>query len=219
MTKVSFAVVVIIILLTSCNQQSNDIRYSRNVRELSSISITPILYNKPLFTEDIQAVVNETYGFKTIIINNISTLPTSFFNRQKGIHYSADSIIAYLANRKSNSTALTIGYTPADIYITKRDKQGNIKEPRHKYEIWGIFGLAKCPGRSSVVSTKRLYSPDINTFRQRVLKVMLHEIGHNLGLKHCDNKTCFMTDAVENISSIDNSSLDLCNKCSAQINN
>lgn len=46
----------------------------------------------------------------------------------------------------------------------------------------------------------------------RITKVVLHEIGHNLRLKHC-----FMTDAVEWIVTVDNAGIVLCQSCKPQI--
>lgn len=204
----------------SCNNTENNYRNNRTDREKLTIEIVPILLQNPtLFMDDIHKRVKTIYGFNVVIADNIGKLPISYINRQKGIRYSADSIIKHLANRSSSNYSISLGYTSSDIYITKYDHNGLVKHPKHKYEVWGIFGLAKYPGNSCVISTKRLYSPDTGIFKQRVLKVTLHEIGHNLGLKHCPNKSCFMTDAVESISTVDNASLNLCDKCNKQIDN
>ena len=58
-------------------------------------------------------------------------------------------------------------------------------------------------------------SPEIHF--SRLKKVSIHEFGHNLGLPHCPNKRCVMTDAVENITTIDNANFDLCEKCKMKI--
>ena len=53
---------------------------------------------------------------------------------------------------------------------------------------WGIFGLGLRPGKTCIISTYRLSK---NVSKQKTLerleKVALHEIGHNLGLNHCTN--------------------------------
>ncbi|MBX9851002.1 MAG: hypothetical protein K2X86_04505 [Cytophagaceae bacterium] len=58
------------------------------------------------------------------------------------------------------------------------------------------------PGPSCVVSAFRLNSQHPR-FVERLKKVCLHELGHNLDLPHCPDKGCFMTSAAEKIATID----------------
>ncbi|WP_408611253.1 matrixin family metalloprotease [Flavobacterium odoriferum] len=69
-----------------------------------------------------------------------------------------------------------------------------------------------------MVSTFRIQHPNSKTHFTRFKKVAVHEFGHNLGLPHCPDKTCVMTDAVESVKTIDNAKLKLCGKCKAQLN-
>ena len=53
---------------------------------------------------------------------------------------------------------------------------------------------------------------------ERLKKVCMHEIGHNLGLPHCEQSTtCVMRDAAEKIATVDNVELKLCEHCKARI--
>lgn len=161
--------------------------------------------------------VSEFYGFN--VITDIQTeLPAEFLNHEKGKRYNAAGLLNYLNRKKADSVAIIMALTGEDIYISKRDKDGKIKKPEEKYRVWGIFGLAHRPGVSCIVSSHRIRTADENKFRDRLLKITLHEIGHNLGLRHCANKKCLMTDAVEKMSTVDNAALNLCKSCLARIN-
>ena len=58
-----------------------------------------------------------------------------------------------------------------------------------------VFGEARFPGRVGIISTHRLkpQSPvESQLLHDRVTKEAVHEIGHMLGFKHCENPLCVM---------------------------
>lgn len=61
-----------------------------------------------------------------------------------------------------------------------------------------IFGQAHVGGKTAIISTSRLdptfYGEPGNQelFQKRVLKEAFHEIGHCVGLPHCENPDCVM---------------------------
>ncbi|MEZ5016341.1 MAG: matrixin family metalloprotease [Flavipsychrobacter sp.] len=187
-------------------------------REHATLLLQPISYQNIDFEEDIINQIQEFYGFNVIVAKSIQ-VPQSFVNYEKGFRYSASDILDYLGVIKTDDHSLVLGITATDIFVSKKDKYRNIKKPENKYRVWGIMGLAKRPGVAAVVSTKRLQNASKQKYKERLLKVILHEIGHNLGLKHCEDKKCLMTDAVEKVSTIDHALLGLCSNCSRQIGN
>lgn len=162
--------------------------------------------------DTIRQSIEDYYHFKTVVYKDIQ-IPKEFYTAFKSPRYRADSIIHFLRKIKADSIDYIVGLTTKDICITKYDEDGEIKSPGSKYKDWGIFGLGYRPGTSCVVSIKRLKHPNRTKYIDRIKKVTLHELGHNLGLRHCKNQHCFMRDAAETIKTIDQVELNLCDKC------
>lgn len=167
-------------------------------------------------TDTLAKTIATFYQVKTVILLEIE-LPKSAFVQVKSARYRADSIIRIQNRIKNDTIDYLLGLTQSDISTTKKDKEGNIKTPKYKYEDWGIMGLAYCPGKSCIVSSFRLQHKNPTIFMDRLKKVTVHEFGHNLGLPHCPNKKCVMTDAVESVATIDNTELSLCEVCKKKI--
>jgi archaemetzincin len=51
------------------------------------------------------------------------------------------------------------------------------------------MGFGYKPGNASVASIYRVKN------EEQFFKVCIHELGHNMGLSHCEVKTCFMRNA------------------------
>ena len=100
--------------------------------------------------------------------------------------YKADSILGYLHKIKPAGCRIIAGITAKDISTRK----GSIED-------YGVMGLGLQPGEACVTSLYRLYkdNPSKQLLAQRLLKTVMHELGHNFGLAHCPNKTCIMADA------------------------
>jgi len=166
--------------------------------------------------EQLQFIKKELQQFYNapIVILDKKEIPASFLNTSKGERYSADSIIKWLAHTAPDSVYKVVGITHKDIFTTKWEN-GHIKKPENAYAVWGIFGLGYLPGRSCVVSDHRLQTSDISKFHHRLRTVVIHELGHNLGLSHCPSDSCIMNDANESIKTVDKSADDYCKKCKA----
>lgn len=163
-------------------------------------------------TDTIAKVISEFYDLKTVVLPELP-LPKNAFIQVKSARYRADSLIKIQKRLKVDTLDFVLGLTHQDISVTKKDNNGKIKSPTYKYADWGIMGLAYCPGNSCIVSTFRIKHSDKQKHFTRLKKVAVHEFGHNLGLPHCPDKSCVMTDAVESVATIDNAQLALCKAC------
>ncbi|MCO6163326.1 matrixin family metalloprotease [Flavobacterium sp. NRK F7] len=199
----------IFIILFSCNGFQSIENRTLGIQPYENFSVK--------MTDSIIQAISTIYNLKVVVLP-IQKLPQKTFINQKSPRYRADSLIRF---QKKNLDTLNyiLGLTHKDISTTKRDGNGNIKKPLYKYEDWGVMGLAYCPGTSGIVSTFRLKHKNPKVHMLRVKKIVIHELGHNLGLPHCPNKKCVMTDAVESIATIDNAELALCSNCKRKISN
>ena len=168
-------------------------------------------------TDTIAKTISDFYQIKTVVLPS-KEMYKEAFTEVKSPRYRADKMIRLQKDNKVDTLDYILGLTTKDISITKKDKWGKVKEPSYKYADWGIMGLAYCPGNSCIVSTFRIQHSNQKKHFTRFKKVAVHEFGHNLGLPHCPDKTCVMTDAVESVQTIDNAKLTLCGKCKAQLN-
>lgn len=78
---------------------------------------------------------------------------------------------------------------------------------------WGIFGLALLNKKPCITSTHRMGKE----YKDRLIKVSIHEVGHTLGIPHCENTKCIMTDAKGKGSTVDNASIWMCEGCKSKI--
>ncbi len=170
------------------------------------------IFDKSLI-DTIKITIEDIYGHRVLVLPKMS-LPKSAFINVKSPRYRGDTLLRILRRNKPDSINYVLGLTEKDISTTKRDKYGNIKKPKYKYSDWGIFGLGYCPGPSCIVSTYRIKSSDKTKFIERFKKVCIHELGHNMGLRHCKaHDKCVMRDADETIKTVDNENLALCKTC------
>jgi len=145
--------------------------------------------------------IKEFYHLQVITLPEIPLPKSSYYQARN--RFRADTLIRFLKRTIPKNCNYCIGLTTKDISVTN----GDIPD-------YGIFGLGYCPGVSCVVSTYR-YSKNISEelFKERFIKICLHELGHNMGLPHCKMQNCLMNDAEGKISTVDHEKMQLCNKC------
>ena len=183
----------------------------------TTIGIQPFNNFPESISDSIASAINNVYNFKTVQLE-IQQLPKTAFINVKSPRYRSDSLLKLLAKNKPDYIDYILGLTTQDISTTKRNKDGSTKKPLSRYSDWGVFGLGYRPGPSCIVSTFRYKTKNQSLFIERLQKICVHEIGHNLGLPHCTSGLkCVMQDAAETIKTIDNIELNLCISCKKQL--
>jgi archaemetzincin len=121
-------------------------------------------------------------------------------------YYSTQILAAMQACLRPDAWRL-LAVTPFDLYIPI---------------LTFVFGEAQLNGPCAVVSTHRLRQefyglpPDPELMRQRLLKEAVHELGHTLGLIHCDDYQCAMAPS-HAVEWIDLKQGTLCANCRARL--
>ena len=151
-------------------------------------------------------------GLRTVLEADISIapqqpLPEGAYDSGRD-QYRADVLIDQ-ASRVGRGQK-NIAITNADLYYRRRNY---------------VFGLAYLDGNASVISTYRLQTSsdggfsarsDEDIFADRVRKEVVHEVGHTLGLEHCDNNRCVMNFS-PTVREVDRKEEFLCGTCQRTI--
>ena len=102
----------------------------------------------------------------------------------EGDLYDVDHLLDRLAEKMPRA-ALVVGLTD---------------QAMHDEQHWWLYGKG---GQVAIVSTAHLWAEyDVPgqadpLFRERLAKVGVHELGHNLGFQHCDDSQCVMKFSTE----------------------
>ena len=166
------------------------------------INIQPLGKVSNEYIEHVKNSVKTFYGY------NCKVLPTMPITKQ---------MLTKVTQRIDAKKALRTNKTKGNLLIlTERDICHYKDKSRPEY---GIFGLGLRPGKTCIISTFRLKrGVGKEKTLERLKKVTLHEIGHNLGLKHCENdKRCMMNDARGTIKQVDYGNVWFCGKCKEQL--
>lgn len=175
--------IFLLFLLTCCRTPHKKDGYIENKKK-PVVILQPLHYSDTASLQFIKDAVEKFYNV-TVYINKDQSFPDGLFYKPRN-RYRADRIIQWLRTNLPDSVRTIVGITSKDVSTTKGDA----------YD-YGVMGLGYRPGRACVVSTFRPAKTATATLhlQQRLLKLVIHEMGHNFNLPHCANEECFMVDA------------------------
>jgi archaemetzincin len=128
--------------------------------------------------------------------------PELAFDPARG-QYNSRILMRLLATRHAERCDYVLGVTRVDLFMPV---------------LTFVFGEAQLGGPTAVVSTMRLHPemyglpPNPGRVGERLRKEALHEIGHCLGLLHCDRPSCVMW-ACTYVEQIDLKGSQFCGAC------
>jgi archaemetzincin len=138
-----------------------------------AIELQPMGQPEASFVRQVSKILEERYRSKVRVEAPIPLPSEAYYAPRK--RWRAETLVDALGRARRGD--LVVGITQADISIPK---------PPHK--DWGVFGLGSGPLRSCVLSGYRIKNEAL------LRDVVTHEVGHALGLPHCDNPKCTMAD-------------------------
>jgi len=191
-----FAIVLTLIISTS---------YIGLKSHSKEISIVVIGEFPKKYVEFVQKKLKKFYNCKVNILPKMD-IPVSC--KINGLQrYSSVKIVKLLNSKFDNVEGKVVALTQVDI-CTDRKLNGKINKN------WGVIGLSLLGTKSCVVSNKRMKT----NYYGKLEKVSIHEIGHSLGIPHCESHSkCLMNDAKGKGSKIDKELLWMCNDCKRKI--
>jgi archaemetzincin len=167
-----------------------------------------LLYVLPLGdelpSEDVALVrraLTALIGIETRLLPRAALPAAAYYSPRR--RYRAEKLLDFLDGQLPFDGARILGLTGVDISTTK----GAVFD-------WGLLGLGRLDGASSVISELRcrMKSRGPAHARERLAKVAVHEAGHTLGLDHCPNRGCLMEDAEGRVATCDRE-YDFCARC------
>jgi len=178
------------------------------------IAIQPLGDFDTLQLSFIREKVIHFYNRPVIVLAPIA-IPPGYIVSQSFDLYAGDSILKLLSTFLNDTVTEVVGITHADICTMQAELVSG--DQAGVYGIKKIFGIGFLPGKVCVISDHGLINTDSSILQHRIMTVILHEMGHNLGLTHCPFQQCLMSDANGKTAVLDKNENYYCDKCKRKL--
>ena len=146
--------------------------------------------------------ISRCFGIEALALTETAGVPLTAYNFERG-QYDSVKVIAWLSEEyKVEGVDFIVGIGDIDAYVEGLNF---------------VFGTANSQLNTCVVYTRRLRQDrNLNVYVARVVKEVIHEMGHLLGLEHCSNPRCVMRFS-NNVAEVDVKSDRLCRGCASRL--
>ncbi len=179
-----------------------------SVSGADDMASAPVYYIQPL--GDV-APEHSRYACRTITrrfeirckVLRARPLPRRAYNARRN-QYDSDRVVQKLFNQLPRDGLGLMALTNGDLYDAGRSRF--------------VFGLASLVDHVGVLSLARYRGPwwgqadKRSRFYERFMKVLVHEVGHTLGVRHCPNRRCAMRND-STLADLDSSPRTFCERC------
>jgi predicted Zn-dependent protease len=195
------------LLVCSCENASLQIiSEAKNTDDVKKITVVPL---DGVDIKDVELCVKELKTFYKCDVEllDYDNLPDSL-SVNNSYKYNSHKILLFLKEKYKKYNGKILGLTNKEISVKERNLNGVI------YKNWSVLGLGSLNGKSCIVSTKLIKTNK----KDRLAKVVIHEIGHTLSISHCKTSShCLMNDAKGTAKTIDKEKKIMCDSCRKKI--
>lgn len=192
---------IVTLLFLTCSSNSLKWNTKQLLQKQKTIYIIPL---NGVNQNDVLLSSNELQNFYhyNVIVLTQDVIPNNIKSQTSG-KYNANKILKFLGEKYGYLGGKIVGIT--NVNISTKRTLNNVT-----YNDWSILGLGAISGQSCIISTKNM----ITNHNDRLSKVTIHEVGHTLGLAHCNyDPKCLMNDAKGKASKVDSEEKIMCNQC------
>lgn len=157
------------------------------------------------FVKELKDPLRQQYGVDVLVAAPLAD-PKYAFNKDRN-QYHSTAILRRLSATVGKQHLGVLGVADVDLFIP---------------DTGFVFGEADRESRSAIVSLARLRPEfgggalDNDLLRARVRTEAIHEVGHLLGLSHCDEYRCVMFFS-NTVADTDRKSAALCTDCKTEL--
>ncbi len=169
---------------------------------LATVAVVPLGEFPAELLREIEAGLRAELGVGVAVYPTVSLPARAYYAPRR--RYRAERLLDALRPLLRPPATRMLGVTTVDISTTA-----------HGVHDWGVLGLGDLGGTACVLSTFRcrMNSPNEAQSRWRMVTTSVHEVGHTLGLPHCPDVRCLMTDARGSVRTVDGTTGRLCGRC------
>jgi len=168
---------------------------------MAYIYIQPIKTEYDQWFEALDKAVYSVFGYHTKIGNLNIDLDKAFDPVRH--QYSSSQLLLQIISKPLTDAVKVLGVANVDLFIPV---------------LTFVFGEAQLQGVASVISLHRLNNvfygipENKRLLKERLVKEVIHELGHNFGLIHCSNQSCVMKSSTY-VEDVDQKSEEMCGRC------